>query len=90
MTATIIPENCTRCGWCVTVCPHQIIMLQENEKARITNPEKCIECGACSLQCHVNAIITHPEGCGCVGSVLKTKVRKLLKLKTQTTSTCCR
>lgn len=85
MTAQIFQERCNSCGWCVDVCPHQIIILDKYNKASIIDEEKCIECGACELQCPSNAIITHPLGCGCVSGVLKTKIRKLLRQETKST-----
>ncbi|MFX0015832.1 MAG: 4Fe-4S binding protein [Promethearchaeota archaeon] len=87
MTAQIFIEKCIGCEWCVNVCPHQIIILDENKKAQIMVEAECIECGACTLQCPTDAILTHPLGCGCMGGVLKTKLRKFLRLKA-TQSSC--
>ncbi|MFX0051270.1 MAG: ferredoxin family protein [Candidatus Hodarchaeota archaeon] len=79
IAAQIIQEKCNSCGWCISVCPHQIILLEDNKKATIIKEEKCIECGACTLQCPAHAIITHPLGCGCATGVLKTKIRSFFK-----------
>jgi NAD-dependent dihydropyrimidine dehydrogenase PreA subunit len=86
MTALIFQEKCISCGWCVNVCPHQIILFDKNEKAIILEEKKCIECGACALQCPTQAILSHPLGCGCVGSVLKNKLRIIFRLKKES---CC-
>ncbi|MFX1507114.1 MAG: ferredoxin family protein [Promethearchaeota archaeon] len=33
----------------------------------IINPERCIECGACELNCRGEAILFDPfSGCGCI------------------------
>lgn len=88
MVAEIFVEQCIGCGWCVDVCPHQIIVLNEDEKAVILNESQCIECGACALQCSENAIQTHPVGCGCVSGVLKMKLRKFLNIP-EKTNQCC-
>ena len=80
MVAVIFVEKCNGCSWCLDVCPHQIIILNNNKKAEIIDEERCIECGACALQCPKDAIIAHPLGCGCVSSVVKKKIRRLLHL----------
>ncbi|MFW9779169.1 MAG: 4Fe-4S binding protein [Candidatus Heimdallarchaeota archaeon] len=78
MAATIFGEKCNSCGFCVGVCPHQIIVIPPNEPATLIDEEKCIECGACSLQCPSGAILTHPLGCRCVKGILKSRFRKVL------------
>ena len=35
MVALIFTERCNGCAWCLDVCPHQIIVLDENERAEI-------------------------------------------------------
>jgi len=53
------PENCIRCGECVTVCPmglepHLLMNLTEKgmyEKAAAEDIMTCIECGSCSYVC---------------------------------------
>ncbi|MHA1227387.1 MAG: 4Fe-4S dicluster domain-containing protein [Candidatus Hodarchaeales archaeon] len=84
MTATIDVELCISCGWCVEVCPHQIIILGANKKARITEEQKCIECGACALQCPNEAIIVHPDGRDCIKGVIKSKMKTLMKRLSKT------
>lgn len=88
MVALIFTERCNGCAWCLDVCPHQIIVLNENKRAKIVNEELCIECGACALQCPRDAIIAHPIGCGCVSGVVKKKVRKILHLP-EKSNQCC-
>ncbi len=88
MVAVIFVERCNGCSWCIDVCPHQIIILNDDKKAEIIEEDHCIECGACALQCPKEAILTHPAGCGCVSSVVKKKIRKILHLPEQS-SQCC-
>jgi ferredoxin len=87
MAAKIIRQNCIGCGWCIEVCHHQILRLDPEKKVIFTNEALCIECGACALQCPSNALIAHPEGCGCVSGVVKKKLRKWLGKKESTS--CC-
>jgi len=88
MTATIFQEKCIGCEWCVEVCPHQIIIISEEiKKAEIINTKLCIECGACALQCPVEAIRSHPIGCGCVSGVVRKKIN--IFLRRENPKTCC-
>ena len=88
MVAVIFTERCNGCAWCLDVCPHQIISLDEDNKAEIIDAERCIECGACALQCPKDAILAHPIGCGCVSSVVRKKIRRVLHLPEKSTECC--
>ena len=88
MVAVIFPDKCNGCSWCLEVCPHQIIVLNVNKKAEIVEEDSCIECGACALQCPMDAIIAHPIGCGCVSGVVKKKIRKILRIPEKTNQYC--
>ena len=68
------PSKCTGCGMCVAVCPHRVFQLQD-KKAYITNKNKCMECGACELNCKDNAIRVH-KGVGCATAVINSMIRK--------------
>jgi len=59
---------CTGCGLCTIVCPHAVFEI-ENKKARITDIDNCMECGACALNCEFNAI-TVRSGVGCAAGIL--------------------
>ena len=48
------PYLCVSCGNC-TRCPYLAITL-DKEKHPVTDPEKCVGCSLCSLQCFVGAI----------------------------------
>jgi NAD-dependent dihydropyrimidine dehydrogenase PreA subunit len=68
-------QTCTGCGSCVKVCPHRVYELYD-KKARPAFEERCIECGACQLNCAENAIeIT--KGTGCIFTIIKEDILKL-------------
>ncbi len=62
------PELCVGCRMCETVCPHQIFEI-ENKKAKMTDKDACIECGACVLNCKSGAIDVTP-GVGCAAYII--------------------
>jgi ferredoxin-like protein FixX len=53
---------------CATVCPHRVFEMKE-KKAVIVDVDACMECGACSLNCPVEAINVK-SGVGCAAAVL--------------------
>ena len=48
-------DKCTGVGECVTACPVEIFVV-ENEKAVCNNVAECIECCACVSACPNDAI----------------------------------
>ena len=62
-------ENCTGCGTCVKVCPHAVLSMRD-KKAWLIYEEGCIECGACELNCHDDAIVV-PKGVGCLLAIVR-------------------
>lgn len=47
-------QNCTGCGACVNVCPHQAILMTENAEGFLyptIDSEKCVNCGLCYQRC---------------------------------------
>ncbi|MDI6725507.1 MAG: mercury methylation ferredoxin HgcB [Smithellaceae bacterium] len=59
---------CTGCGMCLEVCPHQVL-IRNNGKVSIGELDDCMECGACQMNCPVEAI--HVEvGVGCAAAVI--------------------
>ncbi|MFZ7111829.1 MAG: 4Fe-4S dicluster domain-containing protein [Desulfatiglandales bacterium] len=49
-------EWCKGCGICVAFCPHEVLGLDENNKAVANHPENCNLCGMCELRCPDMAI----------------------------------
>jgi 2-oxoglutarate ferredoxin oxidoreductase subunit delta len=55
---TVNFERCKGCGLCVSVCPKQIMRLQEEHRntkgyftAQCTDQEACISCAMCATIC---------------------------------------
>ncbi len=66
---------CTGCNTCVRVCPHRVLELQ-NKKAVLVAEQRCIECGACQLNCHDEAIVV-TKGTGCLVAIIRDDVLKM-------------
>lgn len=54
--AFVVTEPCKGCKYtdCVTVCPCECF--REGEDMLYIDPEDCIDCDACRVECPVNAI----------------------------------
>lgn len=51
-----IPDTCTGCGACVSVCPKDALQLRYNDTGfyqPVLNPSLCINCGLCDKSCQV-------------------------------------
>jgi NAD-dependent dihydropyrimidine dehydrogenase PreA subunit len=60
---TVNPRACTGCRDCVKVCPHAVLAMHQKKVVMLAE-ERCIECGACQLNCHHGAIeVTKGTGC---------------------------
>lgn len=59
----VVTETCINCKYkdCVEVCP--VDCFYEGENMLVINPEECIDCGVCEVECPINAILpdTNPE-----------------------------
>jgi len=60
--------KCSGCGFCLNVCPREVLTLQ-NRKAAIKQKDACIECGACAKNCPSGAISVR-AGVGCATAIL--------------------
>jgi NAD-dependent dihydropyrimidine dehydrogenase PreA subunit len=71
-TLTYAAEKCTGCGRCVEVCPHSVFVLQER-RAQITDRDRCMECGACALNCDFGALAVN-SGVGCAAALINSMI----------------
>lgn len=73
-TLKLISENCTGCGFCLAVCPRNVLR-EDADKIAITALDRCMECGACMTNCSFNAI--HVDaGTGCAIAIINGLFRK--------------
>lgn len=77
-------EKCTGCATCAKVCPHSVIAI-DGKKAYLAHEERCIECGACRLNCEDSAVDV-TKGTGCLFLIIK---EDILRLKSTEDSCCC-
>ncbi len=61
-------DKCNGCTLCTTVCPHAVFKMK-GKKAFIADKDACMECGACALNCSVDAIEVK-SGVGCAAGVI--------------------
>ncbi len=66
---------CSGCGLCVNVCPHRVFELGD-AKALLAVEGRCIECGACQLNCARDAIEV-TKGSGCLFTIIKEDILKM-------------
>jgi len=69
VTLQLDEKKCTGCGMCLDVCTHEVFKMNSKHVV-IQNRDACMECGACSLNCPVNAISVQ-SGAGCANAVIK-------------------
>jgi NAD-dependent dihydropyrimidine dehydrogenase PreA subunit len=67
-TLKLVDTLCNGCGMCVKVCPHEVFTLS-GKKAHIINKDNCMECGACEMNCPVNALTVN-SGVGCAAGII--------------------
>jgi NAD-dependent dihydropyrimidine dehydrogenase PreA subunit len=68
VTLDLDSTRCTGCRMCVEVCPHAVFAVN-GKKAEIVDRDACMECGACAVNCPVEAIKVE-AGVGCAAAVL--------------------
>ena len=49
-------DNCTICGTCIDVCPMDVFTKDDDGKVIVSNPDECVGCRACEVQCPVQCI----------------------------------
>jgi NAD-dependent dihydropyrimidine dehydrogenase PreA subunit len=64
---------CNGCGFCVAVCPHNVFVM-EGRFAKLYNPQACMECGACQVNC-VTRAITVDSGVGCASAMIQAALK---------------
>ena len=65
-------DKCTGCTRCVEVCP-QAVFIMENKKAKITDRDLCMECGACAKNCDFGALAVS-AGVGCAAAIINSMI----------------
>ncbi len=73
VTLELDPNKCNGCTICVIVCPHEVFKMQDH-KAVIVKRDACMECGACALNCAVEAL-TVQSGVGCASGIIQGMIR---------------
>jgi len=66
---------CNGCKVCAHICPHVVLEMRD-AKAVLAAVDRCVECGACQLNCHAGAIDV-TKGTGCLWTILIEDVLKL-------------
>jgi NAD-dependent dihydropyrimidine dehydrogenase PreA subunit len=72
-TLRYYPDRCVNCRRCIQVCPHGVFAEGE-ERADLIRPAACMECGACALNCPVQAIEVQ-SGVGCAWAMIAAALR---------------
>jgi NAD-dependent dihydropyrimidine dehydrogenase PreA subunit len=67
-TLNYMSEKCSGCGRCIEVCPQGVFAMQD-KRAKITDRDLCMECGACALNCEFGAISVK-SGVGCASAII--------------------
>jgi ferredoxin len=65
-------EKCAGCGRFVEVCPHAVFEIRE-ARAALTDPDRCMECGACAKNCEFEAIAVN-AGVGCAAAIINSMI----------------
>jgi adenylylsulfate reductase subunit B len=56
MPPVIDDSLCELCGICFDVCPQDILSFEGDEVPTVSYPDECWHCGACVLDCPVEAV----------------------------------
>jgi ferredoxin len=66
-------DLCINCKRCSQVCPHGVFV-EGPEHAELARPAACMECGACGVNCPVQAIDVQ-SGVGCAWAMISAALR---------------
>jgi ferredoxin len=72
-TLRYYPDRCINCTRCTQVCPHGVFA-EGPERAELVRTDACMECGACALNCPVQAIDVQ-SGVGCAWAMISAALR---------------
>jgi ferredoxin len=72
-TLRYYPDRCINCTRCTQVCPHGVFA-GGTERAELVRPAACMECGACAMNCPVQAIDVQ-SGVGCAWAMISAALR---------------
>ncbi|MCL2529922.1 MAG: 4Fe-4S binding protein [Coriobacteriia bacterium] len=86
-TLALDTDKCSGCARCGEVCPHAVYTFA-SKKAHITHRDRCIECGACALNCPDNAITVN-AGVGCAAAVITGWIKGTEPSCDCTDDSCC-
>ena len=78
---------CVGCNRCIEVCPHGVVVT-DFKKIKIINKDKCIECGACQMNCPTNALQVR-AGVGCALAIMSRYFKTSKWLKAFASKDCC-
>lgn len=67
------PDRCINCKRCTQVCPHGVFA-DGAERVELARPSECMECGACAINCPVQAIEVQ-SGVGCASAMIAAALR---------------
>ncbi len=60
MITKIDQDKCVGCGVCVSLCPPDVLRLNDKKKAYIAYNDDCMTCYLCERNCPSGAIFVHP------------------------------
>jgi ferredoxin len=66
-------DRCINCKRCTEVCPHGVFV-EGDKHIKLVQPARCMECGACVLNCPVQAIEVQ-SGVGCAWAMISAALR---------------
>jgi ferredoxin len=72
-TLKLDTERCINCKRCTQVCPHGVFA-EGADHVELSSPSACMECGACALNCPVQAIEVQ-SGVGCAWAMISAAIR---------------